>query len=141
MATKKKTALGSKHTNVTVHGVRSAKEVQAMSDKFMRNSIGKTAGEMYRDASVPVVAQCANFGKGERKHSHYYKNVRNLSEIDVYRVLKLFNVTDPCLQHSIKKLLVAGGRGAGKDIRQDIQESIDALKRWQEMDLEDVTPA
>lgn len=29
------------------------------------------------------------------KHPHYYKDVRHLQTIDVYRVLHLFNVTDP----------------------------------------------
>ena len=33
-----------------------------------------------------------------------------------------------------KKLLVAGGRGAGKDINQDIQEAIDTLVRWRNAD-------
>jgi len=73
----------------------------------------------------------------ERKHPHYYKDVSNLKEVDVYRVLKLFNVTDPCIQHSIKKLLVAGGRGGGKDISKDIQEAIDTLERWKEIQAED----
>src|SRR5580693_885361 len=67
------------------------------------------------------------------KHSHYYKNVEHLKEIDVYRVLQLFNVTDPCVQHAIKKLLVAGRRGAGKDVSKDVQEAIDSLMRWQDM--------
>lgn len=71
------------------------------------------------------------------KHSHYYKDVSHLDHIDVYRVLQLFNVTDPCLQHAIKKLLVAGGRGAGKDVSHDIQEAIDSLLRVQEMERED----
>lgn len=70
-------------------------------------------------------------------HRHYYKDVSKLKTVDVYRVLKLFNVHDPCLQHAIKKLLVAGGRGAGKDITQDVQEAIDSLKRLLEMDGED----
>ena len=70
------------------------------------------------------------------KHSHYFKNVRHLDGIDVYRVLELFNVTDPCLQHAIKKLLCAGGRGA-KDIEQDVQEAMDTLERWQDMCRED----
>ena len=70
------------------------------------------------------------------KHSHYFKNVRHLDGIDVYRVLELFNVTDPCLQHAIKKLLCAGGRGA-KDIKQDVQEAMDTLERWQDMQVED----
>jgi hypothetical protein len=72
------------------------------------------------------------------KHSHYFKSVKGLDHIDVYRVLQLFNVTDPCIQHAVKKLLVAGGRGAGKDINRDIQESIDTLVRWQEMQTEGV---
>lgn len=77
------------------------------------------------------------FGKQPRPHSHYYKDVAHLDTIDVYRVLSLFSVTDPCLQHAVKKLLVAGGRGAGKDITRDVQEAIDSLKRWQGMRDED----
>lgn len=75
--------------------------------------------------------------KAPRKHSHYFKDVRHLTEVDVYRVLALFNVTDQAIGHAAKKLLVAGGRGAGKDIQKDIQEAIDTLVRWQEMKKED----
>lgn len=71
------------------------------------------------------------------KHSHYHKSVEGFDYIDVYRVLQLFNVTDPCIQHAVKKLLVAGGRGAGKDISRDIKEAIDSLHRWQEMRSEE----
>lgn len=70
-------------------------------------------------------------------HEHYFKSVRHLEHVDVYRVLKLFNVTDPCLQHAVKKLLVAGGRGAGKDMLQDVRESYDSLKRFRSMWEED----
>lgn len=70
------------------------------------------------------------------KHPHYHKNVQHIDWLDVYRVLQLFNVADPCLQHAVKKLLVAGGRGAGKDIGRDVQEAIDSLVRWQEMRAE-----
>lgn len=72
-----------------------------------------------------------------RKHAHYFKDVSNLDTIDVYRVLDLFNVTDQTLGHAIKKLLVAGGRGAGKDFRKDVQEAIDTLQRRLEMLNED----
>ena len=72
----------------------------------------------------------------QRKHGHYFKNVKGLDMIDVYRVLELFGVTDQALGHAIKKLLVAGGRGH-KDIDKDIQEAIDTLHRWQEMRVED----
>jgi hypothetical protein len=67
------------------------------------------------------------------KHGHYFKDVAHLDSIDVYRVLSLFAVTDPCLQHAIKKMLVAGGRGAGKSIEKDVQEAIDTLERWKSM--------
>lgn len=72
------------------------------------------------------------------KHNHYFKDVRHLQTVDVYRVLSLFAVTDPCIQHAVKKLLVAGGRGAGKDIDRDIQEAIDSLARYQQMRAEDM---
>lgn len=75
----------------------------------------------------------------EPKHSHYFKNVAHLTTIDVYRVLELFNVTDPAIQHAVKKLLVAGGRGAGKDINRDIQEAIDTMLRWQSMQAENAS--
>lgn len=70
------------------------------------------------------------------KHQHYFKDVSGLSHVDVYRVLQLFGVTDPCLQHAIKKLLVAGNRGV-KDMDKDVQEAIDTLGRWQAMRVED----
>lgn len=76
-----------------------------------------------------------------KKHSHYYKDVSQLEEIDVYRVCELFEVDDPsgALQHAIKKLLCTGKRGAGKDFRKDIQEAIDTLRR--KLDMLDGEPA
>ena len=72
----------------------------------------------------------------ERVYPHYFKDVRKLSAVDVYRVLLLFGVSDPCLQHAIKKLLVAGGRGA-KSADKDVAEAIATLQRWVEMREED----
>jgi hypothetical protein len=72
----------------------------------------------------------------ERKHSHYYKDVRHLNTIDVYRVIDLFDVEHPALQHAVKKLLCAGGRGP-KDQLRDVREAIDALNRFVEMHNED----
>ena len=67
-----------------------------------------------------------------RKHGHYFKDVSQLDFIDVYAVLKLFGVTDPCLQHAIKKLLCAGQRGV-KDQEKDINEAKDTLERCLEL--------
>ena len=72
----------------------------------------------------------------EREHNHYFKDVNHLEYVDVYRIIELFSITDPCLQHAIKKLLVAGGRGH-KDIERDIQDVIDSCQRWQQMRFED----
>lgn len=71
-----------------------------------------------------------------RKHAHYFKPTP-FADADVYRVLRMFNVTDQALGHALKKLLVAGGRGGGKDISRDVQEAIDTLVRWQELEAED----
>lgn len=90
-------------------------------------------------ARVAKMHPALGMGYG-RAHSHYFKDVAQLSHVDVYRVLALFAVTDPCLQHAVKKLLVAGGRGGGKDISRDIQEAIDTLARWQEMRTEEARP-
>lgn len=69
-------------------------------------------------------------------HSHYFKDVAGLDQIDVYRVLALFEVTDPCVQHAIKKLLCAGKRG-NKDVAKDIQEAVDTLERSLDMRAEE----
>jgi hypothetical protein len=71
-----------------------------------------------------------------QNHNHYFKDVSNLKHIDVYRVLILFGVTDPCIQHAIKKLLCAGNRGV-KDELKDVQEAISSLLRYLEMQTED----
>lgn len=68
------------------------------------------------------------------KYPHYHKDVSNLDTIDVYQVLDLFNVTNPCLQHIVKKALVTGGRTAGKDFSQDLREIRDTAIRAVEMD-------
>jgi len=70
------------------------------------------------------------------KYPHYFKSVSHLETVDVYRVLTLFNVNDPCIQHAIKKLLCAGDRG-DKSMIKDITEARDSLNRHLEMLNED----
>lgn len=70
------------------------------------------------------------------KYKHYFKDVSNLDKIDIYRVLELWEVHHPCLQHAAKKILVAGNRGH-KNIEKDIQEAIDSLERYKQMLIED----
>lgn len=70
------------------------------------------------------------------EYKHYQKNVEHLKWIDVYRVLDLFGVSNPCVQHAIKKLLCKGIRGV-KDERRDVEEAVSSLVRYLEMQTED----
>lgn len=69
-------------------------------------------------------------------YAHYFRDVRHLDKIDIYRVAQLFDVSDPALQHALKKIMAAGRRGA-KDSAKDVGEAIVALRRWQEMRSEE----
>lgn len=109
-----------------------------------KTAIISRAEQEEKDIKDIIADKMNSMNKGEdplftppvvRKHNHYHKSVVGLESIDVYRVLELYGVTDPCFQHAIKKLLVAGGRG-DKDTARDIQEAIDTLQRWQEMQIE-----
>lgn len=51
--------------------------------------------------------------------------------IDVYRTLVAFNIKEPELQHSLKKLLCLGIRGKG-DYNQDLDEAILGLEKLKE---------
>ena len=48
--------------------------------------------------------------------------------IDVYDVLVAFEVTNPAIQHAIKKLLMPGRRGA-KGVAQDLREARQSVFR------------
>jgi ribosomal protein L33 len=61
----------------------------------------------------------------------YNKQCKGIT-IDVYDVLKAFDVTCPAMQHSIKKCLMAGKRGA-KDAAQDMNEAIQSIERSKEL--------
>lgn len=67
-------------------------------------------------------------------NSHYFIDVSNFKEIDFYVIARLYGITDPNIQHVIKKLLAVGKRNGGKSSEQDIQECIDSLNRKLEID-------
>lgn len=121
------------------HGLHTPPTSQPVEFATRAGMRGRADGHQVRwfhdQGPADVIAYRIVFNEPARKHSHYFKDVSKLDTIDVYRVLELFNVTDPCLQHAIKKLLVAGGRGH-KPRDADIQEAVDTLTRWQEMQRE-----
>lgn len=106
--------------------------------------LGMRQGDVSEEQSAALTAAIAavSYVAGEiakdQKHAHYYRDVSRLEQIDVYRVLQLFEVTDPCLQAVTKKALCAGRRGA-KNFEQDVQEIVDAARRCLEMLKEDAT--
>lgn len=53
--------------------------------------------------------------------------------VDVYDVLKAFDVTNPALQHLIKKALAVGQRGH-KDLKTDLQDIIDSAIRAKQLE-------
>jgi len=82
----------------------------------------------------------SSFTASEREHlekyPHYYRDIRHINILDIYRVLDLFSTGDSALDHATKKILAAGKRGA-KDKEKDIKEAIDTLTRRLEMLEED----
>ena len=66
------------------------------------------------------------------KHTHYKRDVKHLNYIDVYRIIDLYELHDPCFQHALKKILVPGARGH-KDLIKDINDIIDTMQRKLEM--------
>lgn len=63
--------------------------------------------------------------------SKYTKTIHGVS-VDVYDVLQAWGVTNPALQHLIKKALQCGQRGH-KDNEQDLQDIIDSAIRAKEL--------
>ena len=64
--------------------------------------------------------------------SKYTKQIHGVS-VDVYDVLMAWEVTNPALQHLIKKALQCGKRGH-KDKQQDLQDIIDSAIRAKELE-------
>lgn len=58
----------------------------------------------------------------------YSREITSGVYVDVYDVLKAWQVTNPALQHLIKKALQAGERGH-KDLKEDLLDIIASAKR------------
>ena len=88
------------------------------------------------DEWIRVPTPQARNPKAPMQYSHYKKDITDLTMLDIYRVLRLYDVTDPAIGHAVKKLLCPGGRGV-KSQKQDIIEAIATLNRWLDMEKED----
>lgn len=101
-----------------------------LSEKLGPGEMGERwRAEQALAASIPASGD-------QQQFAHYYRSVAGLKTIDIYRVLQLFGIEDPCIQHAVKKLMVAGARGH-KDAAKDVAEAIISLRRWQAMRAEE----
>jgi hypothetical protein len=64
-------------------------------------------------------------------YQYFYKGIK----LDPYRVIEVWEITHPAHQQALKKIARCGK--SIKDLKQDIDETIEALERWKEMLLED----
>ena len=90
--------------------------------------------QKFKVKPCPYGCVAATIEQAERTYPHYFKDVSDVEAIDLYHVARLYDITDPALFHAFKKIACAGKRGA-KDRAQDVQEAIDALKRWRELNV------
>ena len=65
--------------------------------------------------------------------SKYQREIKPDVFVDVYDVLQAWGVTNPALQHLIKKALQPGGRGH-KDLETDLQDIIDSAIRAKDLE-------
>ena len=79
--------------------------------------------------SVPFRQETIEKVKKQNKYNRECKGVT----IDVYDVLKAFDVKNPALQHLIKKALCVGIRGH-KTKEQDLKDILDSAKRAIELE-------
>lgn len=71
----------------------------------------------------------------EKPMNKYKREIKPGVEVDIYDVLIAWNVTNPAIQHAIKKLLQPGQRG-NKDATQDLQEAMLSIGRAIELENE-----
>jgi hypothetical protein len=88
------------------------------------------AGSEYYDDKAEWEAYVDSLPLHTSKYTRTIKGV----DMDVYDVLKGFNITCPAMQHALKKMLCSGLRGY-KDSAQDKNEAIASIKRSIELDL------
>ena len=94
------------------------------------NNIGVNGneGEHYRDVLKEYIA-AIDKAVPEKKKSKYHRLLPKEGVwIDVYDIIYAWDITNPAIQHAVKKVVQAGERGH-KDWLTDIQEAIESLER------------
>ena len=105
-----------------------APDADAKRGGFIANTksfVGDSSPEGY-----PALNKC----KQSADANKYLHEIKPGIFIDVYDVLMAWSVTNPALQHLIKKALQAGERGH-KSREQDLQDIIDSAIRAKELEI------
>ena len=96
----------------------------------------KAAGGVIADDGFEQFVSVEDAHEYKAEHSitpsKYTKQIHGVS-VDVYDVLMAWGVTNPALQHLVKKALQCGRRGH-KDKQQDLQDIIDSAIRAKELE-------
>lgn len=83
-------------------------------------------GGIIGDREIDLIAEWAD--EPAVPQPNRYARTINGATVDVYDILRAFNVTCPATQHAIKKLLMAGQRG-WKSVTQDLREALASVQR------------
>lgn len=94
--------------------------------------VQKTSESAYEFEPFVSVEDAATAKHATITPSKYTKTIHGVS-VDVYDVLQAWGVSNPALQHLIKKALQCGQRGH-KDNAQDLQDIIDSAIRAKELE-------
>ena len=84
-----------------------------------------------RDTELEDLNECIGAPETDNKYLH---EIKPGVFVDVYDVLMAWNVSNPALQHLIKKALQPGDRGH-KSREQDLQDIIDSAIRAKELEI------
>ena len=114
--------------------VPTADKPESITDVARSIEAARVEERKFKIKPCPHGCVAATIEQAERTYPHYFKDVSAVDAIDLYHVARLYDIADPALFHAFKKIACAGKRGA-KDQAQDVQEAIDALKRWQELNV------
>jgi len=102
----------------------------ACGDSYPANSYG--AGFIV--ANDGVCENCDAYeSDAQEQHSKYHREIKPGVWVDCYDVLQAWAVTNPALQHLIKKALQPGERGH-KDLETDMNDIIASAKRAKELE-------
>lgn len=97
-------------------------------EELMREMVIKSAGFANEINNEYVRKNALKTDGGVTKLSKYHREIMDGCWVDVYDVIKAWGVTNPALQHLIKKALQAGDRGH-KDRAEDLEDILQSAKR------------